>query len=52
MSSAIKNAIALTVQTLTPSIIWGGAGVGKTAFTNSLADVLGVPIETIIASIR
>lgn len=52
MVSAIKNAIALSTQTLTPTIIWGGAGVGKTSFTENFADVIGVPIETIIASIR
>jgi len=47
-----QSAIALAIQTRLPVLLWGGPGTGKTSFVNQIAKHLGVPIETIIASIR
>lgn len=52
MEGYLQSAISLTIQTRLPVLIWGGPGTGKTSFVNQVAHELGVPIETIIASIR
>lgn len=44
------NAAAICVQTKIPGILWGLPGVGKTAAIEQMADVLEIPIETVIGS--
>lgn len=52
MDNLIKESISISIQARVPVLAWGGPGTGKTSFMNALAKDLGVPIETIIASIR
>lgn len=52
MDNSVKEAISIAIQAKVPVLAWGGPGTGKTSFVNALAKDLGVPIETIIASIR
>ncbi|SDF52374.1 MoxR-like ATPase [Thermoanaerobacter thermohydrosulfuricus] len=47
-----KQAVAVAVQTGIPVLLWGTPGTGKTSFINSLGKQLGLPVETVIASIR
>lgn len=47
-----KIAVALAVQAKVPVILWGDPGTGKTSFIISLGEQLGIPVETVIASIR
>lgn len=47
-----KQAVAIAVQAGIPVLLWGAPGTGKTSFINSLGKQLGLPVETIIASIR
>ena len=50
--TARKDAISAAIQARIPSLIWGPPGTGKTSFVEQLAEELGIPVETIIASIR
>ncbi|WP_242975874.1 hypothetical protein [Desulfosporosinus sp. FKB] len=51
MSSTVC-ALAIAVQAGIPVLTWGPPGVGKTASITKLADVLGIPLEVVLASIR
>lgn len=45
-------AIAIALQAGVPTLIWGLPGGGKTSFVNTLGQMLGLHVETVIASIR
>jgi hypothetical protein len=46
------DALAIAVSARVPVLLWGPPGTGKTSVVRSLADSLGWPCETVIASIR
>ncbi|SMC83963.1 AAA family ATPase [Kibdelosporangium aridum] len=45
-------ALALAVSANLPVLLWGEPGIGKSAGMQQLADGLGVPLETVIASVH
>ncbi len=45
-------ALALAVSANLPVLLWGEPGIGKSAGMRQLADGLGVPLETVIASVH
>ncbi len=49
---AIINALAIAIQAGVPILTWGPPGVGKTATVTMLAEVLELPLEVVLASIR
>jgi hypothetical protein len=50
--STITEALAVAVAARVPVLLWGAPGTGKTATIRAVADSLGWPCETVIASIR
>ncbi|MFF5446214.1 AAA family ATPase [Streptomyces sp. NPDC012888] len=46
------EALALAVTANQPVLLWGEPGIGKSAGMERLADRLGVPLETVIASVH
>ncbi|MQY09335.1 AAA family ATPase [Actinomadura macrotermitis] len=46
------EALALAVTANLPVLLWGEPGIGKSAGLERLADGLGVPLETVIASVH
>ncbi|WP_242907072.1 AAA family ATPase [Actinomadura terrae] len=46
------EALALAVSANVPVLLWGEPGIGKTAGVERLAARLGVPLETVIASVH
>src|SRR6202453_2516197 len=50
--SAVVEALALAVAARVPVLLWGAPGTGKTSVVHALATALGLPAETVIASIR
>ncbi|WP_119730889.1 AAA family ATPase [Thermomonospora amylolytica] len=46
------EALALAVSANLPVLLWGEPGIGKSAGMRQLADGLGVPLETVIASVH
>jgi hypothetical protein len=50
--SALVEALALAVAARVPVLLWGAPGTGKTSVVHALAVALGLPAETVIASIR
>ncbi|MDI6097322.1 MoxR family ATPase [Actinoplanes sp. NEAU-A12] len=46
------EALALAVAADLPVLLWGEPGIGKTATLNQLADGLGLPLTTVIASVH
>ncbi|MEV0400373.1 AAA family ATPase [Actinoallomurus sp. NPDC050550] len=46
------EALALAVSANLPVLLWGEPGIGKSAGLRQLADSLGVPLETVIASVH
>ncbi|WP_432976278.1 AAA family ATPase [Dactylosporangium sp. CA-233914] len=46
------EALALAVSANLPVLLWGEPGIGKSSALQQLADRLGVPMETVIASIH
>ncbi|WP_026184064.1 AAA family ATPase [Desulfitobacterium hafniense] len=49
---SIVPALSIALQAGVPILAWGPPGVGKTATITSLAEVLDLPLEVVIASIR
>jgi hypothetical protein len=45
-------ALALAVSANLPVLLWGEPGIGKSATLQQLADGLGTPMETVIASVH
>ncbi|WP_174550956.1 AAA family ATPase [Actinomadura macra] len=50
--SAQLEALALAVSANVPVLLWGEPGIGKSAGMERLAGRLGVPLETVIASVH
>ncbi|WP_285778353.1 AAA family ATPase [Microtetraspora sp. NBRC 13810] len=46
------EALALAVSANLPVLLWGEPGIGKSAGMEQLAERLGVPLETVIASVH
>jgi hypothetical protein len=46
------EALTLAVAADLPVVLWGEPGIGKTATLNQLADGLGLPLTTVIASVH
>ncbi|MBE1491750.1 AAA family ATPase [Plantactinospora soyae] len=46
------EALALAVSANLPVLLWGEPGIGKSATLQQLADGLGTPMETVIASVH
>ncbi len=46
------EALALCVSANLPVLLWGEPGIGKTATLTALAERLGTPLETVIASVH
>jgi len=46
------EAMAVAVAARVPVLLWGSPGTGKTAAVAAMADAMGWPCETVIASIR
>ncbi|MFD0597634.1 AAA family ATPase [Catellatospora coxensis] len=46
------EALALAVSANLPVLLWGEPGIGKSASLQQLAAGLGVPLETVIASVH
>lgn len=51
MSPAL-TALALAIQARVPVLLWGAPGTGKSSVIRQLGSRLGLPVETVIASIR
>ncbi len=49
---AVLEALAIAVQARIPVLLWGAPGTGKTSVVRQLGEVLGLPVEVVIASIR
>ncbi|MGD0808515.1 MAG: MoxR family ATPase [Acidimicrobiales bacterium] len=47
-----SRALAVAVQSRQPVLLWGGPGTGKSSAVRSLGATLGLPVVTVIASIR
>ena len=46
------EALGIAVAARVPVLLWGSPGTGKTSAIQAMADVMGLPCETVIASIR
>jgi hypothetical protein len=46
------EALGVAVAARVPVLLWGAPGTGKTSAVKAMAQVLGLPCETVIASIR
>jgi hypothetical protein len=51
-TDAQLEALTLAVSADLPVLLWGEPGIGKTAALNQLADTLGLPLTTVIASVH
>ncbi|WP_061288945.1 AAA family ATPase [Herbidospora cretacea] len=51
-ASAQLEALALAVSANLPVLLWGEPGIGKSAGLEQLAGGLGLPLETVIASVH
>ena len=49
---ATVEALGIAVAAKVPVLLWGSPGTGKTSAVHALADAMGWPCETVIASIR
>lgn len=48
----ISEAVGVAVAARVPVLLWGAPGTGKSSMVRAMADGLGVPCETVIATIR
>jgi ATPase family protein associated with various cellular activities (AAA) len=46
------EALAVAVAARVPVLLWGAPGTGKTSAIRAMAETMGLPCETVIASIR
>ena len=46
------EALGVAVAARVPVLLWGAPGTGKTSAIRAMAAVMGLPCETVIASIR
>ena len=46
------EALGIAVAARVPVLLWGAPGTGKTSAIRAMADTMGLPCETVIASIR
>ena len=46
------EALGVAVAARVPVLLWGAPGTGKTSAIRAMADAMGLPCETVIASIR
>lgn len=46
------RALPIAVQAKVPVLLWGGPGTGKSSVIRALGGALGVPVVTVIASLR
>lgn len=49
---AAVEALGIAVAAHVPVLLWGPPGTGKTSAVKAMADAMGWPCETVIASIR
>jgi hypothetical protein len=49
---AVVEALGVAVAARVPVLLWGAPGTGKTSAIRAMADAMGWPCETVIASIR
>ena len=52
MSSPAAEALGIAVAARVPVLLWGAPGTGKTSAIRAMAQAMGLPCETVIASIR
>jgi hypothetical protein len=50
--SPVVEALGIAVAARVPVLLWGAPGTGKTSTIRAMAEAMGVPCETVIASIR
>ena len=46
------EALGVAVAARVPVLLWGAPGTGKTSAIRAMAQIMGLPCETVIASIR
>ena len=46
------EALGVAVAARVPVLLWGAPGTGKTSAIRAMAEAMGLPCETVIASIR
>jgi hypothetical protein len=52
VSNPVAEALAVAVAARVPVLLWGAPGTGKTSAIRTMAEAMGLPCETVIASIR
>ena len=52
MSNPAAEALGIAVAARVPVLLWGAPGTGKTSAIRAMAEAMGLPCETVIASIR
>jgi hypothetical protein len=52
VSSPAAEALGIAVAARVPVLLWGAPGTGKTSAIRAMAQAMGLPCETVIASIR
>jgi hypothetical protein len=50
--NSAAEALGVAVAARVPVLLWGAPGTGKTSAIRAMADAMGLPCETVIASIR
>src|SRR5579859_3562492 len=50
--SPVVEALGIAVAARVPVLLWGAPGTGKTSTIRAMAEAMGLPCETVIASIR
>ncbi|HVT67257.1 MAG TPA: MoxR family ATPase, partial [Trebonia sp.] len=52
MPTVASQALGVAVAARVPVLLWGAPGTGKTSAIRAMAEAMGLPCETVIASIR